>query len=145
MISSSMELTISGKVLNQRCMCVEKAVFTCRNHPFQGSAHDMCRGPCYRCVFKESAAKDAVPTCKQAGVIGAMGGVISSSGYGGYQVFNRCWKLLTGYLLTYDALTMEFHKIKLPKGYTQLYSLWRPSKPFSSQSTTSRRSARETL
>ena len=23
--------------------------------------------------------------------------------------------LLTGYLLTYDALTMEFHKIKLPK------------------------------
>lgn len=24
-------------------------------------------------------------------------------------------ELLTGYLLTYDALTMEFHKIKLPK------------------------------
>lgn len=32
-------------------------------------------GPCYRCVFKNPPPKDAVPTCKQAGVIGAMGGV----------------------------------------------------------------------
>ena len=28
-------------------------------------------GPCYRCVFKNPPPKDAVPTCKQAGVIGA--------------------------------------------------------------------------
>ena len=35
-------------------------------------------GPCYRCVFKNPPPKDAVPTCKQAGVIGAMGGVIGS-------------------------------------------------------------------
>jgi molybdopterin/thiamine biosynthesis adenylyltransferase len=35
-------------------------------------------GPCYRCVFKDPPPKDAVPTCKQAGVIGAMGGVIGS-------------------------------------------------------------------
>lgn len=72
-------------------------------------------GPCYRCVFKNPPPKDAVPTCKQAGVIGAMGGVIGSLqameavkyiiGKGG---------LLTGYLLTYDALTMEFRKVKLP-------------------------------
>ena len=59
-------------------------------------------GPCYRCVFKNPPPKDAVPTCKQAGVIGAMGGVI---GVG---------KLLTGYLLTYDAINQEFHKVKLP-------------------------------
>ena len=51
-------------------------------------------GPCYRCVFKNPPPKDAVPTCKQAGV-----------GLG---------ELLTGYLLTYDALKMEFRKVKLP-------------------------------
>ncbi|HBC27281.1 MAG TPA: adenylyltransferase, partial [Ruminococcaceae bacterium] len=36
------------------------------------------RGPCYRCVFKEPPPPDAVPTCRQAGVIGAVAGVIGS-------------------------------------------------------------------
>ena len=72
-------------------------------------------GPCYRCVFKDPPPKDAVPTCKQAGVIGAMGGVIGSL----QAMENAALRLgvgdlLTGKLLTYDALKMEFRKIKLP-------------------------------
>ena len=72
-------------------------------------------GPCYRCVFKDPPPKDAVPTCKQAGVIGAMGGVIGSlqSMEDIKYILGVC-DLLTGYLLTYDALKMEFRKIKLP-------------------------------
>ena len=66
-------------------------------------------GPCYRCVFKNPPPKDAVPTCKQAGVIGslqAMEAIKYIIGKG---------DLLTGKLLTYDALKMDFHTIKLPK------------------------------
>ena len=50
-----------------------------------------------------------------AGVIGAMGGVIGS-----LQAMEAIKSVLeletvpTGYLLTYDALKMEFRKIKLP-------------------------------
>jgi thiazole biosynthesis adenylyltransferase ThiF len=74
------------------------------------------QGPCYRCVFKNPPPKDAVPTCKQAGVIGAMGGVIGSlQAMEAIKYIIGKGELLTGYLLTYDALTMEFHKIKLPK------------------------------
>lgn len=74
------------------------------------------RGPCYRCVFKNPPPKDAVPTCKQAGVIGAMGGVIGSlQAMEAVKYIIGKGELLTGYLLTYDALTMEFHKVKLPK------------------------------
>lgn len=73
-------------------------------------------GPCYRCVFKEPPPKDAVPTCKQAGVVGAMGGVIGSlQAMEAVKYIIGKGKLLTGALLTYDALNMEFHKIKLPK------------------------------
>lgn len=73
-------------------------------------------GPCYRCVFKNPPPKDAVPTCKQAGVIGAMGGVIGSlQAMEAIKYLLGVGELLTGYLLTYDALTMEFRKIKLPK------------------------------
>lgn len=73
-------------------------------------------GPCYRCVFKNPPPKDAVPTCKQAGVIGAMAGVIGClQAMEAVKYITGAGDLLTGYLLTYDALKMEFRKIKLPK------------------------------
>ena len=72
-------------------------------------------GPCYRCVFRDPPPKDAVPTCKQAGVVGAMGGVIGSlQAMEAIKFIVGKGQLLTGHLLTYDALTMEFRKIKLP-------------------------------
>ena len=72
-------------------------------------------GPCYRCVFKNPPPKDAVPTCKQAGVVGAMGGVIGSlQAMEAIKYIVGVGDLLTGYLLTYDALTMDFRKVKLP-------------------------------
>jgi molybdopterin/thiamine biosynthesis adenylyltransferase len=74
------------------------------------------QGPCYRCVFREPPPPDAVPTCRQAGVIGAMGGVIGSlQAMEAVKYFIGKGDLLTGYLLTYDALKMDFRKIKLPK------------------------------
>lgn len=73
-------------------------------------------GPCYRCVFRNPPPKDAVPTCRQAGVIGAMGGVIGSlQAMEAIKYILGVGELLTGYLLTYDALKMEFRKVKLPK------------------------------
>lgn len=74
------------------------------------------KGPCYRCVFKNPPPADAVPTCKQAGVIGAMGGVIGSlQAMEAVKYIIGKGELLTGYLLTFDALTMEFRKIRLPE------------------------------
>ena len=73
------------------------------------------QGPCYRCVFKNPPPKDAVPTCKQAGVIGAMGGVIGSlQAMEAVKYILGVGDLLTGYLLTFDAIKMEFRKVKLP-------------------------------
>ena len=68
--------------------------------------------------FKNPPPKDAVPTCKQAGVIGAMGGVIGSlQAMEAIKYIIGKGDLLTGRLLTYDALKMEFHTIKLPKDH----------------------------
>lgn len=74
------------------------------------------QGPCYRCIFQSPPPKDAVPTCKQAGVIGAMAGVIGClQAMEAVKYLLGVGDLLVGRLLTYDALTMEFRTIKLPK------------------------------
>jgi len=72
-------------------------------------------GPCYRCIFREPPPPGAAPSCGQAGIIGAICGIIGSlQAMETVKFIIGKGKLLTGSLLTYDALEMEFRKIKLP-------------------------------
>jgi len=72
------------------------------------------QGPCYRCIFQSPPPLDAVPTCKQAGVLGVMGGIIGTiQATEAIKYLLDIGEMLTGHLLTYDALQMEFRKVKL--------------------------------
>ena len=105
-------------LINDACVMAEKPFSHAGTIRFKGQLMTYVpgEGPCYRCVFKNPPPKDAVPTCKQAGVIGAMGGVIGSlQAMEAIKYIIGKGDLLTGKLLTYDALKMEFHTIKLPK------------------------------
>ena len=105
-------------LINDACVMAEKPFSHAGIIRFKGQllTYVPGEGPCYRCVFKNPPPKDAVPTCKQAGVIGAMGGVIGSlQAMEAIKYIIGKGDLLTGKLLTYDALKMEFHTIKLPK------------------------------
>ena len=104
-------------LINDACVMANKPLSHAGIIRFKGQLTTIIphEGPCYRCIFKNPPPKDAVPTCKQAGVIGAMGGVIGSlQAMEAIKYITGVGELLTGYLLTYDALKMEFHKIKLP-------------------------------
>lgn len=105
-------------LINDACVMAEKPFSHAGIIRFKGQLMTYVpgEGPCYRCVFKNPPPKDAVPTCKQSGVIGAMGGVIGSlQAMEAIKYIIGKGDLLTGKLLTYDALKMEFHTIKLPK------------------------------
>ena len=105
-------------LINDACVMADKPFSHAGIIRFKGQLMTYVpgEGPCYRCVFKNPPPKDAVPTCKQAGVIGAMGGVIGSlQAMEAIKYIIGKGDLLTGKLLTYDALKMEFHTIKLPK------------------------------
>lgn len=72
------------------------------------------QGPCYRCIFRTPPPPDAVPTCKQAGVLGVMGGIIGTiQATEAIKYILGVGELLNGKLLTYDALEMDFRKVKL--------------------------------
>ena len=105
-------------LINDACVMAKKPFCHAGTIRFQGQLMTYVpgEGPCYRCVFKDPPPKDAVPTCKQAGVIGAMGGIIGSlQAMEAIKYITGTGELLTGYLLTFNALKMEFRKIKLPK------------------------------
>ncbi len=70
--------------------------------------------PCYRCLFIKPPPANAVPTCSQAGVIGVIAGIL------GTLQANEAVKyvlgkgdLLTGRLLTFDALETKFREISV--------------------------------
>ena len=69
---------------------------------------------CYRCVFNSPPPPGLIPTCQEAGVIGALAGVI------GTIQATEALKLLLGIgeplanrLMTFDAQKMEFREIKI--------------------------------
>ncbi len=73
---------------------------------------------CYRCVFKEPPPPDAVPTCSQAGVLGAIAGMLGTiQATETLKFLTGASELLTNRLLIFDALKMRFKEVKI-KGRT---------------------------
>jgi molybdopterin/thiamine biosynthesis adenylyltransferase len=74
------------------------------------------KGPCYRCIFDAPPPKDAVPSCREAGVIGAMAGIIGSmQALEAVKFIAGQGELLTGNMLIFDGLKMNWRKVKLPE------------------------------
>lgn len=74
------------------------------------------KGPCYRCIFLDPPSKGIIPTSKEVGIIGTTPGVIGTiQATEAIKYILGIGKLLTGYLLIYDGLKMEFRKIKTSK------------------------------
>ena len=69
---------------------------------------------CYRCVFRSPPPARVVRSCSQAGVLGALAGVVGSlQAAEAMKYLLGIGDLLTNTLLTYNALTMEFRNVRL--------------------------------
>lgn len=72
------------------------------------------KSACYRCVFPAAPPRGSVPTCSQAGVLGAVAGIL-----GAIQVAESLkfmmgiGTLLTDALLVFDAKTMIFRRVDI--------------------------------
>lgn len=72
------------------------------------------KGPCYRCIFEEIPPKDSVPTCSQAGVLGAMAGIIGSlQALEALKYLLNIGDLLVGRILIFDGLKMCYRTAKI--------------------------------
>lgn len=81
----------------------------------QVSVYDPARGgPCYACIFPQRPADGLAPNCAEAGVVGALPGVIGS--LMAMEVIKHicgAGETLAGRLLVYDALSAEARTLTL--------------------------------
>ncbi|MFQ5826788.1 MAG: molybdopterin-synthase adenylyltransferase MoeB [Dehalococcoidia bacterium] len=104
-------------LVNDACVLAGKSNIHGSIFQFEGQATVFLPGQgCYRCLYPEPPPPGAVPNCQEAGVFGVLPGTI------GVIQATETVKLilglgtsLAGYLLIFDALDMEFHKVKLRK------------------------------
>ena len=71
-------------------------------------------GPCYRCLYPEPPPDGLIPTCQEAGVLGAVAGVLGT--LQATEVIKEVLGIgegMAGRLLVYDALTATMRHVKI--------------------------------
>jgi molybdopterin-synthase adenylyltransferase len=85
--------------------------------PFETGA-DGTLNPSYRCLFPDKPPADAIPTCSQTGVLGALVGLVGS--LQAIEVIRQITPFgepLVGKLLMIDALSMRFETIEYARAH----------------------------
>jgi molybdopterin/thiamine biosynthesis adenylyltransferase len=97
-------------LINDACVLAQKAFSHGGILRFDGQTMTYVPGSaCYRCVFLQPPPKDAVPTCSQAGVLGAVAGMLGTiQAAEALKYLIGKGQLLTDRLLIFNALAMEF-------------------------------------
>ncbi len=101
-------------LINDACVLSRKPFSHAGILRFQGQTMTVLAGQttCYRCIFGGPPPQGLVPTCSQAGILGAVAGVIGSlQAVECLKQLLGIGQLLTDCLLTFDALTMTPRKV----------------------------------
>ncbi len=106
-------------LVNDTCYRLGKTLVTAAILRFDGQistfkAHLGAPHPCYRCVFPEPPPAGSIPACSEAGVLGALAGIMGSMQ--AIEVVKEILELgdsLSGRLLLYDALRGDFRAVRL--------------------------------
>ena len=105
-------------LVNDACVLLGKPYVWGSIYRFEGQASVFWSeyGPCYRCLYPDPPPPGMVPSCAEGGVLGVL-----CASIGSIQV-TEAIKLLTGIgdtllgtLMTYDALAMDYRRLRVRK------------------------------
>jgi molybdopterin/thiamine biosynthesis adenylyltransferase len=102
-------------LVNDACVmlgkpCVHGSIFL-----FEGQAATFVPGQgCYRCLYPTPPPPGMVPNCAEAGVLGVLPGIVGCiQAVETIKLVLGLGETLTGRLLLFDALSMEFRQVKV--------------------------------
>jgi len=106
-------------LVNDACVLLKKPNVYGSIYRFEGMASVFAPhlgGPCYRCWYPEPPEPGMVPSCAEAGVLGAICGVVGSlQATEAIKLILGQGEPLLGRLLRFDALAMRFREHRLPR------------------------------
>ncbi|WP_135081922.1 molybdopterin-synthase adenylyltransferase MoeB [Terasakiella sp. SH-1] len=109
-------------LINDACYFAQKTLVSAAILRFDGQlstykAHEEGEDkPCYRCIFREPPPPGQVPTCSEAGVLGAICGTMGS--LQATEILKEIMGIgqsMSGTLMIYDALHSEFRNVKVKR------------------------------
>ncbi len=123
-IVSQYDIVVNGSdnfptryLVNDACYLLGKPLVDGSLFRFEGRANVYLPGKgCYRCLFPAPPPPGAVPSCAEAGVLGAMCGVIGAiQAVETIKLILNIGESLVNRLLLFDSLTMEFREVRIPR------------------------------
>jgi adenylyltransferase/sulfurtransferase len=107
-------------LVNDACYLEKKPLVTAAMLRFEGQATTLKAyedgNPCYRCIFPSAPPPDIAPRCEEAGIFGALAGVVGTMQ--ATEVLKELLGLgtgLAGRLLLYDAMDVMLRTVAIPK------------------------------
>lgn len=104
----------SRYLLNDACHFARKPLVEAGVLQFLGQVMTIVpgTGPCYRCLFPEPPPPGAVPSCQEAGVLGAVPGILGMlEATEAIKLILGIGKSLSGRLIIYEALSSTFREV----------------------------------
>jgi len=123
-IISQYDLVVNGAdnfatryLVNDACYLLKKPLVDGSILIFDGQATVFMPGEgCYRCLFPSPPPPGMVPNCAEAGVLGALTGLVGSiQSTEALKLFLGIGQSLSSRLLLIDALSMTFREVKLKR------------------------------
>lgn len=106
-------------LINDACYLLGKPLVHGAVLRFEGQVSAFVPGdnnPCYRCIYEEAPPPGFAPSCKEAGVLGSVVGVVGTiQATEVIKLITGIGEPLIGKLLVYDALSAEFTKFIVNK------------------------------
>jgi adenylyltransferase/sulfurtransferase len=106
-------------LLNDACVLARRPLVSAAVLRFEGQLGVFAPhlgGPCYRCLHPAPPPDGMVPTCAEAGVLGAVTGVMGTlQATEVLKLILGVGQTLLGRLLIWDALEMRFRTVRVPR------------------------------
>lgn len=106
-------------LINDACFFEKKILISASMFRYEGQLTTFMpteTSPCYRCIYPEPPPPGAVPSCQEAGILGALAGTMGTlQATEALKIILGIGEPLVGRLLLYNALRLSLEEVRIKK------------------------------